>query len=125
MSEPTEKTLLRAPEFLADELCSFRLGKCGVLVLLMLLNIMNYCDRNLLTSFANFIMPDLGLTTSQLGLLTGFAFTTIYSFMGLICGGIADAVHRPLLIAVGIGLWSLLTGASGFAQGFVGAAGTF
>ena len=91
-----------------------------VLTLLVWLNVLNYCDRALLTSFANFIMPDLALTATQLGILTGFGFTTIYAFMGIISGSIADAVHRPRLIAVGMCLWSVLTAVSGFAQGFIG-----
>ena len=41
-----------------------------VLTLLVWLNVLNYCDRALLTSFANFIMPDLALTATQLGILT-------------------------------------------------------
>ena len=35
---------------------------------------MNFVDRQLLASFANDIVPDLGLTNTQFGLLTGFAF---------------------------------------------------
>ena len=41
---------------------------------LIILNIMNFVDRQLLASFANFIIPDLGLTNTQFGLLTGFGF---------------------------------------------------
>jgi len=36
---------------------------------LMLLNVMNFVDRQLLASFANFIIPDLELTNTQFGLL--------------------------------------------------------
>ena len=98
-------------------------GQCEryyVLALLVCLNVLNYCDRALLTSFANFIMPDLALSATQLGVLTGFGFTTIYAFMGIISGSIADAVHRPRLIAVGMCLWSALTAVSGCATGFYG-----
>ena len=50
---------------------------------LIILNIMNFVDRQLLASFANFIIPDLGLTNTQFGLLTGFGFlgTIILSSM--------------------------------------------
>ena len=41
------------------------------LCLLTLLNVLNFVDRQLLASFANFIVPDLGLTNTQFGLLTG------------------------------------------------------
>ena len=46
----------------------------GFLAFLALLNVMNFVDRQLLASFANFIVPDLGLSNAQFGLLTGFAF---------------------------------------------------
>jgi MFS family permease len=89
------------------------------LVFLTILNVMNFVDRQLLASFANFIVPDLGLTNTQFGLLTGFAFIVFYAFMGLFMGALADTVHRPRLVAFGLTLWSALTAASGLAKGFV------
>ena len=86
---------------------------------LTLLNVMNFVDRQLLASFANFIVPDLGLTNTEFGLLTGFAFIVFYAAMGLFMGALADRVHRPRLIAAALTLWSLLTAASGAARGFV------
>lgn len=90
----------------------------GLLSFLTLLNVMNFVDRQLLASFANFIVPDLGLTNSQYGLLTGLAFLVFYSAVGLFMGALADLVHRPRLIAAGLFLWSALTAASGAARGF-------
>ena len=52
-----------------------------LLGLLTLLNVLNIVDRQLLSSFANFIVPDLGLTNTQFGLLTGLMFMVFYSFM--------------------------------------------
>lgn len=89
------------------------------LAFLTFVNVMNFVDRQLLASFANFIIPDLGLTNTQFGLLTGFAFILFYSTMGLFAGALADMVHRPRLLAGGVALWSLLTAASGAARGFV------
>ena len=80
---------------------------------------MNFVDRQLLASFANFIVPDLGLSNTQFGLLTGFAFIVFYSVMGLFMGTLADRLHRPRLLAFGLALWSGLTAASGAAKGFV------
>jgi MFS family permease len=88
------------------------------LVLLTVLNVMNFVDRQLLASFANFIVPELGLSNTQFGLLTGFAFILFYAAMGLFMGALADLVHRPRLIAAGLALWSGLTAASGAARGF-------
>ena len=48
------------------------------LMFLTLLNVMNFVDRQLLASFANWIVPDLGLTNTQFGLLTGLIFIIFY-----------------------------------------------
>ena len=90
------------------------------LTFLILLNVMNFVDRQLLASFANFIIPDLGLTNTQFGILTGFGFLFFYSIMGLFMGFLADKFDRPKLIAFGVALWSLLTSFSGLAKNFVG-----
>lgn len=90
----------------------------GLVGFLMLLNVLNFVDRQLLASFANFIKPELQLSDTEYGLLTGFAFIVFYSVMGLLAGALADRWHRPRLIAIGVGLWSLLTAASGAAQNF-------
>ncbi len=88
----------------------------GLLGFLTAINILNFIDRQLLTSFSNFIVPDLGLTNTQFGLLTGFAFIIFYSLMGLFMGAIADRVHRPRFISFGVALWSILTAVSGMAK---------
>ena len=91
----------------------------AILCLLAFINVMNFVDRQLLASFANFIVPDLGLSNTQFGLLTGFAFIVFYSVMGLFMGTLADRLHRPRLLAFGLALWSALTAASGAARGFM------
>ncbi len=89
------------------------------LCFLTILNVMNFVDRQLLASFANFIVPDLGLTNTEFGLLTGLLFITFYAVMGLFMGALADMVNRPKLVAMGLALWSILTAASGAAKGFI------
>ena len=94
-------------------------GSYGFLMLLTLLNVMNFVDRQLLGSFANYIVPDLALTNTEFGLLTGLVFLTFYSFAGLFMGTLADRLNRTKFISFGLALWSLLTAASGAARGFV------
>ena len=91
----------------------------GFLFFLTLLNVMNFVDRQLLGSFANWIVPDLNLTNTEFGLLTGLVFIVFYSVMGLFMGALADTVNRTRLIAAGLALWSALTALSGAAKGFV------
>lgn len=90
----------------------------GFLMFLTLLNVMNFVDRQLLGSFANWIVPDLGLTNTEFALLTGLVFIFFYSFMGLFMGALADTMNRTRLIAAGLALWSVLTALSGMAKGF-------
>ena len=94
-------------------------GSMRFLAFLTLLNVMNFVDRGLLGSFANFIVPDLGLTNTEFGLLTGLVFLFFYSTMGLFMGALADQVNRTRLIAAGLALWSALTAVSGAAKGFM------
>ena len=90
-----------------------------LLALLTTLNVLSMVDRQLLSSFANFIVPDLNLTNTEFGLLTGLLFMVFYSFMALIMGALADMYHRPRLISAAVFLWSVCTAASGAARGFV------
>ena len=84
-----------------------------LLFFLTLLNMLNFVDRQLIASFANFIVPDLGLTDTQFGFLTSLAFIFFYSVMGLFMGVLADMVNRPKLIAFGVVLWSAFTALTG------------
>ena len=93
-------------------------SRWGLLALLTVINVLNFVDRQLLPSFANFIKPELGLSDTEYGLLTGLFFIIFYALAGLFMGVLADRMHRGRLIAVAIALWSLLTAASGAAKGF-------
>ena len=90
-----------------------------LLFFLTLLNMLNFVDRQLIASFANFIVPDLGLTDTQFGFLTSLAFIFFYSIMGIFMGVLGDMVNRPRLIAFGVVLWSIFTALTGAAKGFV------
>ena len=90
-----------------------------LLFFLTLLNLLNFVDRQLIASFANFIVPDLGLTDTQYGFLTTVPFIVFYSIAGLFMGVLADMVNRPKLIAFGVVLWSIFTALTGVAKGFI------
>ena len=93
-------------------------GAFGFLVFMMVLNVLNILDRQLLPTFGPEIKAELGLTNGQFGLLTGIMFTLLYGILSPFMGLVADAVHRPRFAAFGVGLWSLLTAASGIARSF-------
>ena len=89
-----------------------------LLVFLTALNILNFVDRMLIASLAPLLIADLGLTRAQIGLLAGFGFVFLYSFVGLFLGVAADRWRRIPLIAMGLTLWSAMTALSGWAKSF-------
>ena len=93
-------------------------GAAGLLTALTLINVLNFADRYLLIAFSTTIVPELGLSNLQFGLLTGIVFTGVYTVLGLFAGSLADRMHRPRLMAAGLALWSLLTAATGLARNF-------
>ena len=90
-----------------------------LLFFLTLLNLLNFVDRQLIASFANFIKPELELTNAEFGFLTTIPFIVFYSIAGLFMGVLADMVNRPRLIAFGVVLWSVFTALTGAAKGFL------
>lgn len=91
----------------------------GFLLFLTMINVLNVVDRQLIASMANWIKPELNLTNTQFGLLTGLIFIVFYSVAGVFMGVLADRLNRTRLIALGLAVWSALTAVSGMAKGFV------
>lgn len=89
-----------------------------VLVMLTLVAIVNFVDRQLMSILMEPIKAEFGLSDTQLGFLTGFAFAVFYAFMGIPLARLADQGNRRTLIAVVIALWSVMTAACGLAIGF-------
>jgi MFS transporter, Spinster family, sphingosine-1-phosphate transporter len=89
-----------------------------LLVTLTLLNVLNFADRYLIISFSTSIIPELGLTHLQFGLLTGFVFTAVYTVVGLFAGALSDRMNRSYVIGVGLVAWSAMTAATGLARSF-------
>jgi predicted MFS family arabinose efflux permease len=96
-----------------------RLYPAYVLVLLALLYTLNFLDRQVINILAESIKRDLGISDTQLGLLTGTAFGIFYSVLGVPIARLADRWSRVNIISVSLFVWSLLTALSGFAQNYV------
>ena len=64
-------------------------GDYGFLMFLTLINVFNVVDRQLLASMANWIKPELNLTNTQFGLLTGLIFIVFYAVAGVFMGVLA------------------------------------
>jgi len=89
------------------------------LLLLTLVYIFNFVDRQVLNILAEAIKVDLSLSDTQLGLVTGLAFAVFYSLLGLPLARYAERGDRPGLIAVALTVWSGFTIACGFATSFL------
>jgi len=90
----------------------------SALTLLFLVSMLNYLDRNMLSILLPAIKVDLHLSDTQLGFITGVAFTLFHAFMGVPFGYLADRFPPKRVIAGAIGFWSLMTAACGLSQGF-------
>jgi MFS family permease len=88
-----------------------------VLSILVVVYILNFVDRQILSILANDIKRDLGLSDAYLGFLYGTAFAVFYALFGIPLGRLADSWSRVRLMSIGLALWSLMTAASGFAKG--------
>lgn len=89
-----------------------------VLSVLVVIYILNFVDRNILSILAEDIKADLGLSDDQLGFLYGTAFGVFYALFGIPLGKLADSWHRIRLMTVGLTIWSAMTAFSGFAKNF-------
>ena len=117
-------------------------GARAALVLLLLINLFNYIDRQVLAAVVDFIQlslfPKTGGTPSPLldnlqnwcgarlgfkpelaliGVL-GMAFMVVYMIGAPVFGRLAERYSRWVLVGIGVILWSLASGASGLAGGF-------
>jgi len=90
-----------------------------LVVLLTIAYVLSFIDRYILGLLVEPIKADLGFTDTQIGLLMGPAFGFVYAVGGLFLGWLADHKRRTLVVAVGVGVWSLATAMTGLAKSFL------
>ncbi|MDJ0643848.1 MAG: MFS transporter [Erythrobacter sp.] len=88
------------------------------LSILVIVYVLNFVDRNIISILAEDIKADLGLRDDQIGFLYGTAFGVFYALFGIPLGKLADNWHRIRLMTVGLAVWSAFTALSGFAKNF-------
>ena len=86
-----------------------------VLVVLVVVYVLNFIDRQVLSILAVDIKADLHLNDSDMGFLGGAAFAVFYALFGIPLGRLADNWKRVRLLSTGLALWSIMTALSGFA----------
>lgn len=87
-----------------------------VLGVLVVVYILNFIDRQIISILALDIKRDLNLTDSDMGFLGGAAFAVFYALFGIPLGRLADNWSRVKLLSLGLSLWSAMTALSGFAR---------
>jgi MFS family permease len=97
-------------------------GAHAALSLLLAINLFNYIDRQVLAGVLPkiedaFLKGDPDAKT-KLGWLTT-AFLVSYMLLSPLFGWLADRMSRWVLVGIGVGLWSLASGASGLAEGYL------
>ncbi len=100
-------------------------GATAALVLLLVINLFNYIDRQILSAVLPLLEVDAALFDPtdrwlgfKLGLLTS-AFLVSYTVLSPVFGWFGDRGRRWLVVGIGVTVWSLASGASGLAAGFV------
>ena len=89
-----------------------------VLGVLLAVYIFNFVDRQILAILAQSIKTDLGLTDTQIGLLSGLAFGIFYATLGIPIARLADRHSRVNIISICLAIWSAMTALSGLAGNF-------
>jgi MFS family permease len=90
-----------------------------LLAVLMTISAFNSVDRLALGLLLQNIKVDLALTDTELGLLSGIAFTFFYSLMGIPIARWADRGNRVLITTVTTLLWSVMVALCGTATSFL------
>lgn len=90
-----------------------------VLGLLLVVAIFNYADRYMLGILIPDIKTDLDLSDTQIGFISGAAFTILYALLGVPIASLADRYSRKNIIAAALAVWSAMTCLCGLAQSFV------
>ena len=94
----------------------------AVLLVLALMNFLNYVDRQVLGPLVVLLQRPisdggLALTSLQGGLLAT-AFMLVHAVASVPLGVVADRFSRTRIISIGVGLWSLATAAAALSKNF-------
>ncbi len=89
-----------------------------VLLILTGVYTFNFLDRQLLVILQESIKAELGISDTQLGLLTGLAFALFYVTLGIPIARIADKGNRRNIVVISLAIWSSMTAISGFVTSY-------
>lgn len=84
--------------------------------MLCFIYVLNFLDRQLLSILAKPIQDNMGISDSQLGLISGLYFALFYCFIAIPVGWLADQTNRVKVLAIACAIWSAATIACGLAK---------
>jgi MFS family permease len=90
-----------------------------VLAVLFLGYVVNVMDRSVLAVLLESIKRTFGASDTLIGLLSGLPFALFYSTLGIPFAMLADRWSRRSVLALAVGLWSVMTALCGAAGNFV------
>jgi MFS family permease len=90
-----------------------------VMWLLLLVYIVNFLDRQIISILLEPIKNDLGINDTEAGLLSGFAFGIVYTILGFPIARAADRYNRSWILAGCLAAWSGFTAVCGACQNFI------
>ena len=90
----------------------------NIFIILALINLLNYIDRQVLYAVFPLIKQDLILSDKELGFLAS-AFMLVYMFSAPILGYIADRTPRQKIIAFSAFLWSIATSSCALVRNYI------
>jgi len=93
-------------------------GSGLILGLLLAAYTLNFLDRQIVSILKIPIKAELGLTDTQLGLMGGIAFASVYSTLAIPFARYADRRGRARVIVFAIATWSLFTALCGLVSSF-------
>jgi MFS family permease len=88
------------------------------LAILTAVYVLNFLDRTLIYILFTPIKAELHFTDLQLALLGTTSFVIFYTLLGVPFGMLADRTKRKVIIGIGLAVWSLFSGLTGFASSF-------
>src|SRR5215510_3626019 len=77
-----------------------------ILFILTGVYVFNFIDRQILVILQESIKKDLGLSDTQLGIMSGFTFAIFYVSFGIPIARLADRSNRKNIITIALALWS-------------------
>ncbi len=92
--------------------------KWYVLFVLTIVSALNYFDRQLIVILQEPIKAELGLSDTQLGLMTGLAFAIFYCSVGIPIARYSDRNNRKNVVGISVAVWSFMTAITGFVNSF-------